>query len=803
MRFWIRQAILVGVVAFVAIGGCSEKVSEPPPDDTGNTSNIEVTPQRILDFQTELGKLLHSLLDQMDTVLAKQLVLTAILKEPSLVAKAVINSQGIAIEYTSGQIGGIMIDPEDMANEHEQSGSRKKSISTMSLETRDTPLSRKSVFLCPIYSDRKNFADAVISAGDDNLWKAGFDEFESFAWPAKDAIENIFLMTGDTASLELVRMYADELSSAKICPIYIPGKGNTVFISPSFISSHNNFSSDMSIIYLGFGYGFLGKWPLEIRYNAKAGAIISFDWRVFADKNRDWACGFYEVMTDTSRFKDMSIKDWYESTETQYFDSLETLPPLPRWTAIRYHGQSDLSFWKALRLISVYPQLGAVGAKVKLRGAGFGDIRGENSASFAGVDAPAVSWSDTLIETSVPVGGRTGGVTVRVGGRETNPLTFVVNEITDLIPGKGAYDDTVKITGYGFGTYQDGNSILLGHDIVDIIDWADSVVSFRIPDGSVSGQVFARLYDQITKKISLEVYGITLIAPAHATFGSYFTIQGSELDHHYYDHNITFNGVPVDQIYGWRDIEIRGLVPSGSSSGDVVVTIRGESTKGYPVTITGINDIQPRWGGEQYKMTIRGTGFGEMAETILFGDVVATDILSWNDSLIELRSPLTAKSGSVRVALPEIVSNGVSVSVMNIDKLVPAWGLPGDTISIYGDNFREYKIADSVMFGEDLGTIIYWSDTMVNVITPPQLSTGDVRLHVLGEVSNGVLFTAGVSPIIGNVEESYEQSLLTTAGLDASRSGVSRCHTDESRYPESGDWIPICIGMTAPTGCRD
>ncbi|MBU2624575.1 MAG: IPT/TIG domain-containing protein [candidate division Zixibacteria bacterium] len=788
MRFRIKQAVLIGVVTLVVIWGCSEKVSEPPED----TSNREVTLQRILDFQTEMGSLLHSLLDQMDTVLAKQLVLTAILKEPSLVAKAVINSQGIAIEYTSGHIGGIMIDAEDMANAHEQSGARKESISTISLETRDMPLSRKSAFLCPIYSDRKDFADAVISAANENLWKAGFDEFElylddncgldrfadiegygvvhiyshSFAWPAKDRIENIFLMTGDTASLELDQIYADELSSAKICLIYIPGKGNTIFVSPRFISSHNDFSNDLSIIYLGFGYGFLGKWPLEMRYNAKAGAIISYDWRVFAERNRDWACGFYEVMTDTSRFKDMSIKDWYESIETRYLDSLETLPPLPRWTAIRYHGISDLSFWKALRLISVSPLLGKIGAEVELRGIGFGNIQGESSASFAGVDAQAISWSDTLIKTTVPVGGRTGGVTVGVGGTETNPVTFVVNEITDIVPGSGAYGDTVKISGYGFGTHQNGNSVLLGQDIVDIVDWTDSDVFFRIPDGSVTGQVFARLYDQITRKILLEVYGITAVSPAHATFGSYFTIQGSELDHHYYEHGITFNGVPVVQIYNWGDNEIRGLVPVGSSSGGVVVTIDGESTKGYPIAITGINDIQPRWGGEQCMRTIHGTGFGEMAETILFGDLMATDILSWNDSLIELRSPLTAKSGSVRVGLPEIVSNGIAVSIMNIDKLVPAWGFPGDTISIYGESFREYKITDSVMFGEDPGAIIYWSDTMVNAIAPPQVTTGDVRLHVLGQVSNGVLFTVARPPAMGYLrDESLDKVCILPAKL--------------------------------------
>lgn len=793
----------IPLTLLLLVCGCSKKVSNPvapaPPP--------EATLANVLAFQTDWGAKLDSLIQTHDTAMSKQAVLDIILKETSLVKSARVNSQGIAIDYTTGHRGGIMIDPEDMAK-HSMAPNENSDAGVPQLRPASMPNSRRSLFLCPIYSERKEYADDVIAAVDDNLRKAGFDAFEthldsdcgidrfadikgygiihiytySYAWPLKSAIEDVYAMTGDTVSADLIRKYSADLSSRNICPIYVPGRGNVLFISPQFISERNVVESSRPIVYLAFGYGFLGKWLVEIKFVAKAGVIITYDWRVFADRNRDWACEFYNVMSDTTQFEEFSIRDWYDTITTFYIDPFETTPPLPHRTSIRYHGTSDMTLWESLRLQSVIPSIGLIGSNVELRGTGFGDVKGTSEVMFGDVPAQIQLWSDKNIKAIVPNGCRTSGVYVTVNGKETNRFVYVVAKITGIDPRKGIYGDTITISGYGFGDSKGDNEILLNHEPLNVVSWSDSAVAFEIPTGSVSGQVYARLFGQISNDIELKVYGISSFSPLHATYYGHFTALGSELEPYFYDHYITFNGVAAPDTPDWGMDEIHGRVPLGSSTGDMVVTINGESTRGYPVEITGISDIQPRWGGERCRRVITGTGFGETPETVLFNEIHTTEILSWNDTLIELNSPLNAVSGPVHIVLPDLETNEISVRVMRISKLLPNWGLAGDTISIYGENLREYKITDSVVFGENLGQIIYWSDTMVNAITPPLVATSDVRLHVHGEVSNGVRFTVGGPP-----------AAVSTTGRDRGTSGDANISPFPGLSPSRGKNRPLSV----------
>ena len=48
---------------------------------------------------------------------------------------------------------------------------------------------------------------------------------------------------------------------------------------------------------------------------------------------------------------------------------------------------------------------------------------------------------------------------------------------------------------------------------------------------------------------------------------------------------VTFNGTAVTSVSSWSDLEIVCLVPSGATTGDVIVTVGGESTSGYAFTV--------------------------------------------------------------------------------------------------------------------------------------------------------------------------------------------------------------------------
>jgi photosystem II stability/assembly factor-like uncharacterized protein len=73
------------------------------------------------------------------------------------------------------------------------------------------------------------------------------------------------------------------------------------------------------------------------------------------------------------------------------------------------------------------PAAGKVGDVVVIAGRNFGTIQGDSKVSFAGMDAgTASSWSDARIQVKAPSGVRTGGVTVTVAGKKSNPYEFIV-----------------------------------------------------------------------------------------------------------------------------------------------------------------------------------------------------------------------------------------------------------------------------------------------------------------------------------------------------------------------------------------
>jgi hypothetical protein len=80
------------------------------------------------------------------------------------------------------------------------------------------------------------------------------------------------------------------------------------------------------------------------------------------------------------------------------------------------------------------PDSGAVGDTVAVHGRDFGQTQGSSTVLFSAVQAPVLSWSDTLLRARVPRGAVTGPVIVVVGGRTSNPVTFTVYEGATPVP---------------------------------------------------------------------------------------------------------------------------------------------------------------------------------------------------------------------------------------------------------------------------------------------------------------------------------------------------------------------------------
>ncbi len=182
---------------------------------------------------------------------------------------------------------------------------------------------------------------------------------------------------------------------------------------------------------------------------------------------------------------------------------------------------------------SIYPQTGDLGSDISIIGEGFGDERGLNAVSIAGIEPTDSSyrvWSDTLIRVQVPHFGDSGLVYVRIGKKQSNPALFTnklsipvpveqdLDEelpiISSLSPAKAAPGKLVVIKGKNFGTTRGKGAVLFtwaaeeagrsqpsteARTSVEAIArefayelWSDREIRVRVPESAKTGPLIVR-----------------------------------------------------------------------------------------------------------------------------------------------------------------------------------------------------------------------------------------------------------------------------------------------------------------------
>jgi hypothetical protein len=77
-------------------------------------------------------------------------------------------------------------------------------------------------------------------------------------------------------------------------------------------------------------------------------------------------------------------------------------------------------------ITSLTPNNGGIGISINVNGTGFGATQGASTVTVDGITAFANSWSDVLVNITIPAMAMTGPVIVTVGGVASNSVTFTV-----------------------------------------------------------------------------------------------------------------------------------------------------------------------------------------------------------------------------------------------------------------------------------------------------------------------------------------------------------------------------------------
>ena len=230
---------------------------------------------------------------------------------------------------------------------------------------------------------------------------------------------------------------------------------------------------------------------------------------------------------------------------------------------------------------------------------------------------------------------------------------------------------------------------------------------------------------------------------------------------------VKFNGTTATPT-SWSATSIVVPVPSGATTGNVVVTVAGVASNGVPFTVTPhITRLSPTSGAVGTSVTITGTALGasQSSSSVTFDGTAAT-ATSWSATKIVAPVPSGATTGNVVVTVGGVASNGVSFTVSpHITSLSPTSGAAGTSVTIAGTTFGSTQGSSTVKFDGTTATPASWSNTSIVVPVPKGAATGNVVVAVGGAASNGVSFTVEHTLLLGdsNVEASVDYNALGQA----------------------------------------
>jgi hypothetical protein len=274
--------------------------------------------------------------------------------------------------------------------------------------------------------------------------------------------------------------------------------------------------------------------------------------------------------------------------------------------------------------------------------------------------------------------------------------------------------------------------------------------------------------------------------------GANFTINGSNFSFPQGSSTVTLNGATVTAS-SWSASSINVTVPSGATTGNIVVTVGGVSSNGVNFTVTplpSITNINPTSGPIGTIVTITGTNFGPTVGTlqsfVSFNGTQNARATSWSDTLITVAVPAGATTGNVLVAVGGVPSNGILFTVTpppSITSLNPNFGPTGTSVTISGANFGSSQGSSTVTFNGVAASPTSWSASSIVAPVPVNATSGNVIVTVSGIASNGINYT--VTTTSGNI--ALVQHTSIDAGITTSASLAFAANNG------AGNWIAVCI----------
>jgi IPT/TIG domain len=487
---------------------------------------------------------------------------------------------------------------------------------------------------------------------------------------------------------------------------------------------------------------------------------------------------------------------------------------------VRGGASNGLPFTVIPSISSLSPTSGPAGSTVTIAGTGFGLLQGTSTVTFNGTLATPTSWSATILVVPVPGGATPGNVVVTVGGVTSNGVLFTATPpptITSLSLGSGPVGTPVTVNGANFGASQGSSTVTFNGTMATPTSWSATSITVPVPAGATRGNVVVTVSGVASNGASFIVTppppSITSLSPISGPVGTSVIITGANFGASQGTNTVAFNGTTATFV-GWTDTSISAPVPSGATTGNVVVTVGGLASNGVNFSVTpppAITSLNPTSGMAGTPVTITGTNFGatQGTSTVAFNGAGATPT-SWSDTSVNVSVPAAAATtGVVVVTRSGVASNGVNFTVLpsppSITNLNPNSGGVLNYVTISGANFGSSRGSSTVTFNgtPDNPNFSSWNSVSITTLVPAGATTGSVVVTVGGQPSNGVLFTVtkptptitSLNPTLGPVG-----TTVTITGTNFAASQGTSTVTFNGTAATPTSWATTSITVPVPAG---
>ncbi|PYU50485.1 MAG: hypothetical protein DMG53_03080 [Acidobacteria bacterium] len=453
---------------------------------------------------------------------------------------------------------------------------------------------------------------------------------------------------------------------------------------------------------------------------------------------------------------------------------------------------------------------GPVGTAVTITGTNFGSTQGTSTVKFNGTTASVTSWSATSIGVTVPSAATTGNVVVTVSNVASNGKSFTVTPaITSLSITTGAVGAAVTITGTTFGSTQGTSTAKFNGTTATVTSWGASSIAVTVPSGATTGNVVVTVSSQPSNGVNFTVVpapSITSLSITTGAVGAAVTITGSNFGSTQGTSTVKFHGTTASPT-SWSATSIAVSVPSGATTGTVVVHASGVDSNGVNFTVVpapNITSLSVITGAVGTAVTVTGSNFGSSqgTGTATFNGTTA-GVTTWGASSIAVTVPNGATTGNVVVNTSGVASNGKSFTVTPaITSLSITTGAVGAAVTITGTTFGSTQGTSTAKFNGTTATVTSWGASSIAVTVPSGATTGNVVVTVSSQPSNGVNFTVVPAPSIASlsVTTGAVGAAVTVTGSNFGSSQGTGTVTFNGTTANVTSWGASSIGVTVPGG---